>query len=820
MERNKIEISREKIREQLLEVLAKNIKLSDKSQLDTNSTSFSTYFINAASYLVSDLLFYNSTIYDETSLVSAKLPSSIHNWATYLAYKPRKAKPAKAKVLVDIAIDRSFVCEIPYLHKFYSNGIIFRSDYKYIVEAGPVSYKVISIDPKTGGQKPIPYDTYSKNSKPHLVFLVDVTQFDIIDEYFAIPDLEHFEFFTKDIEIPSTSYLYDVLVTTEFNNTKYQWTENKLILSYPTDRNFELAFKTNNQFTIVFGNGIYGRQPKGLANIKLYITEGEAGNVLPGAINRIDSISSVYPLDIKAINVEAAKDGVNEETYNDIKRNAIINLTALQRLVSEDDFKNANIITDSQNISKCGVVLKRSDLTTNNIFVYVSLHYNNKIVPTNTIPIVVPKNLSNVPPFYSFQHENYEWICPYSIEIKEKQCYFHNVSLKRTLPIQLIYKRSETPISNIISVKQTYNSDDDTYILTVNSSVKSENTVVDQHITLYSTNKQYNIQPTSVTNSKLLYQFTYKIKRYDLQYITNIHITNINKQTNTEDVIYQAFINYSKKLTEQFMFSDIKEYDSTYNIIYDVPVILKDYWLSLDDKQKNELLNYLDKQLYEISVSYKHKLLNSTIATKFIRTYGQLENLKYSSPDYYVIGIYNNSNDFPDAKANSNSYLAFHSENSDDVNFEQSGRVFLSTGTEWIPLEISRGTLVKTPDNELYATTGSRWVKPKYKVPMKMIVEVYTSHNDSSLVDKVKQTIIDYLNSLDAQESVYQSRIIDRIMDIKEVSYCRIIYPEVDIIYRDTAKNLTRNELLVYTPEQIWTEKDLIKVIVRYVTSE
>jgi len=817
---NKIEISREKIREQLLEVLAKNIKLSDKSQLDTNSTSFSTYFINAASYLVSDLLFYNSTIYDETSLVSAKLPTSIHNWATYLSYKPKKAKPAKAKVLVDITIDRSFVCEIPYLHKFYSNRIVFRSDYRYVIEVGPVSYKVTLVDPKTGHQKPVPFDTYSKNSKPHLVFLVDVTQFDIINEYFAIPDLEHFEFFTKDIEIPKTSYLYDILVTTEYDNTEYQWTENKLILSYPTDRNFELVFRNSNQFTIIFGNGVYGQQPKGSANIKLYVTEGESGNVLPGAINRIDSISSIYPLDIRAINVEAASGGANEETYSDIKRNAIINLTALQRLVSEDDFKNANIITGSNNISKCGVVLKRSDLAVNNVFVYISLHYNNEMVPTNTIPLVVSKNLSNIPPFYSFQHANHEWICPYSIEIKEKQAYFHKVSLKRTVPIQLIYKRTETPLSNIISVKQVYNSDDDTYTLTVNTIVESENTVIDQYITLYSSNKQYDIQPDNVTDTKLLYQFTYKIKRYDLDYITNIHITNVDKQTGIEDTIYQVFMNESEKLTEQFMFSDIKKYDNLHNIVYDVPVILKDYWLSLDDNQKNELLNYLDKQLYEISISYKHKLLNSTIATKFIRTYGQLENLKYSSPDYHVIGIYNNSNDFPDAKTNSNAYLAFHSENSDDVNFEHSGKVFLSTGTKWIPLETSRGTLVKTPDNELYATTGARWVKPKYKVPMKMIVEVYTSHNDSGLVDKVKQTIIDYLNSLDAQESVYQSRIIDKIMNIKEVSYCRIIYPEVDIIYRDTTKNLTRDELLVYTPEQIWTKKDLIKVIVRYAVSE
>lgn len=816
IENSKIEISREKIREQLLEVLAKNIGLSDKSQLDTNSTAFSTYFINTLSYLVSDLLFYISTIYDETSLVTAKLPSSIYNWATYLGYKPKKATPAKARVLVDITVERSFTCSIPYLHKFYSGDIVFRSDYDYQIEVGLNSYRIIRNDPKTGTSTIMPFDTYTKNGKTHLAFIVDVTQFDIVTETFAIPSLEHLEFYTKDIEIERDSYLYDIIVSTEYENNKYYWTENKIILMYPTDRSYELAFRNNHQFTIIFGNGIYGQQPKGLAEINMYITKGENGNVLPGTINRSDALISLYPVDFSIINVEAATGGANEENLDNVKRSSITSLKTLERIVSYEDYKNISKITGIDNVTKSSVVLKRSDLAVNDIYVYLSLTYDNKTVLTNTVPYIVSKYQKNIPPFTEINNNDSTWICPFSLSIDEKICNFHKVELKQNLAAQVLFTNTNY-VSTVGTVKKKYDLSTDEYIIEVHVLSTDTTVPLDQYLTLYSELSQYNLQPYDIINNDSLYTFKYKVQRYNMEYVKNIHITTIRTDNNQTDTVYSVDLKDNNILTENYLFSDVKEYDSDNVIIYDVPVIEKNYWESLTQQQKTELLHYIDKQLYEISTSYKHRLLNTSISTKFIRTYGKLNNLKYTTPDYRVIGVFTKTDDFPSPVEKANQYLAFWSEDINDVNFEHSGKVFLSNGNEWIPLETSQGTVVKDANGVLYTTNATRWFEPNYKTPLDIIIEIHTTSSDYTLIEKTKQQIIDYVNSLDSQESLYLSNIIDNVMQLKQINYCRIIYPQTDLIYRDTFKNLTKEDLLKYTPEQVWTDKDHIKVIVKHV---
>jgi len=149
--------------------------------------------------------------------------------------------------------------------------------------------------------------------------------------------------------------------------------------------------RTDAGVNISFGNGIIGFQPAAGSTIRtsLTLTEGEDGNVIAGAVKAGERIYNETDAGITelvsytVVNPIGATGGADEEGVEDVRRNAIANISALERTITEQDYIDSNIIIDDSPIGPNSLpVLKRSDVKVNEIALFVTLLYLDDIVPT------------------------------------------------------------------------------------------------------------------------------------------------------------------------------------------------------------------------------------------------------------------------------------------------------------------------------------------------------------------------------------------------------------------------------------------------------
>jgi predicted phage baseplate assembly protein len=106
----------------------------------------------------------------------------------------------------------------------------------------------------------------------------------------------------------------------------------------PTDRAYITRTGDDDKTTVIFGNGRFGaRLPTGVENVKaVYRTGiGKPGNVRAGQI----SLLATRPLGVKSVvNPLPATGGADRENRDQARRNAPLGVTALDRLVSVQDY--------------------------------------------------------------------------------------------------------------------------------------------------------------------------------------------------------------------------------------------------------------------------------------------------------------------------------------------------------------------------------------------------------------------------------------------------------------------------------------------------
>ncbi|MBN3925391.1 putative baseplate assembly protein [Nostoc sp. NMS4] len=123
------------------------------------------------------------------------------------------------------------------------------------------------------------------------------------------------------------------------NDVRWQKVENLIDLS-PTDRAYITHTDSDGNTTIIFGNGEHGaRLPSGIENVKaIYRTgTGKSGNVAAEKINQL----AMQPLGLSGVlNPIAATGGADPESDYEIRRNAPVSITSLNRAVSVQDYAN------------------------------------------------------------------------------------------------------------------------------------------------------------------------------------------------------------------------------------------------------------------------------------------------------------------------------------------------------------------------------------------------------------------------------------------------------------------------------------------------
>lgn len=123
------------------------------------------------------------------------------------------------------------------------------------------------------------------------------------------------------------------------NDVRWQKVENLIDLS-PTDRAYITHTDSDGNTTIIFGNGEHGaRLPSGIENVKAIYRAGtgKSGNVSAEKINQL----AMQPLGLSGVlNPIAATGGADPESDYEIRRNALISITSLNRAVSVQDYAN------------------------------------------------------------------------------------------------------------------------------------------------------------------------------------------------------------------------------------------------------------------------------------------------------------------------------------------------------------------------------------------------------------------------------------------------------------------------------------------------
>lgn len=425
--------SRERIRSELSDLIK---EYSDLEDVDLSKSSFVSYIIDVLSALSSNQLFYSSSIYREFFLTQAKFPDSVYNLANWIGYQPRNAIPATVSVL--FSFPTNFMNSDQAQIIIPENYQVWAGDTPFTISVGntdmliknsdetnlyPVTIQIIentsaTIKDSLGNTYPVQYNPENKD----IQFILPFEQTDFSFESFMIPeDLEIYQFFDKEINFNGMYYDIDVYVLEdtegeelpstyeEFENLLTKSEYSKWIRSQEgihtlgeSDPYYVWRPKTN-KGTLLFGNGIIGRQPKAGSYVCVVMktTKGYDGTIIANQIKNFQPLyykqpgGEVRKLDFTVTNPIPSTKGQDEPTLPEVKSQAISNLRSREKFVSSDDFDDFNLISPDVPLINSKPILKRSDLKINEIVMFASLLFHNldnepELVPTKNMKIGIP----------------------------------------------------------------------------------------------------------------------------------------------------------------------------------------------------------------------------------------------------------------------------------------------------------------------------------------------------------------------------------------------------------------------------------------------
>lgn len=623
--------SRDQIRNQIIEYARKYLELEN---VELVKGSFLSFLVETLSTLTSNLIFYESSTYKEFFLTKAQIPESVFNLSAFLGYNTVEASYATANAMVTIPLDFNnspITINIPEGFQFYAKTIPFTTYYDteiVITNNNQVSITV------TEGNKilNLPYiiDTTSNNN---FIFVLPVRQYETITQQFQIDeDLQPFQFSYIDVPLTGKVSTMTVSVTDPNGIASTIYTEyNSLYLMSADDYGY-VSRRTDFGRRIYFGNGLIGVQPTPGSTVTVAVqqTLGNDGNVIGGSIATGDNLYTLDGLINKnisytVINPVAATGGEDEESVEEIRKNSIDNLTSLHRLVSQNDYVNANIvIPDSPITANSLPVLKRSDLRVNEIQLYTNLIFGTNttetenLVPTRNAYYSYPSGTTYVPRLSTVTIDGIDYYTMFDMRI---DLVYNSVAYYTYIMNEISQTPALVRSFNLLTP----------YILTANNLVvnKSGSSAVFE-LSYNSTEVDYDMAECTMqilstgstytmTNDYLNKKFTYTFTNYtdvpeDEQ---TFYFTLINPSSQSI-AIYSNIFTYRKPL-DSFMMSNLSS-DGTNVIVYDIPVIQQSYYDNID--QPSFELQVLQSMLTNMDF-INYRMLTDFVNLKFTNTTGK-----------------------------------------------------------------------------------------------------------------------------------------------------------------------------------------------------
>jgi len=815
-----IYLSRDSIRETISAEVKRYLELEN---VDLTKSSFLSFIIDTISTITGNLLFYQLSVYREFFLTKAQIPESILNLSAFLGYNTREATPATVNVLITIP----FGFEDPITQFVISEGFKFNAS----GEVQFVTYYDTTIEVLNNANPSIVVQEDNKRynlpiniTTEDFSFVLPLKQTQIENQEFQIDsDIREFQFVT--LEVPITGEVAEIQVQIQKpgSTTKTTWTEfDSVFLMTASDKGF-VSKRTDSGRLLTFGNGLMGEQPDpgSTVFVDILTTNGSGGNVIAGSIKDGERIylstlsGATQIVNYEVVNNSSAFGGVDEESLEEIRRNSIASIKSLERLVSDGDYKDINVIVPDMPFAQNSLpILKRSDLQVNEIELFSALLYGagtteiENLVPTRNAKITIPTTTERLYRDEIVTIGDNDYYSLFEIELKQHNTvgeYEYVVSSIKLIPaLESSYVSTYAIYADLLEVQRV--GDDGIFKLHYKSD-EIDSDLTSCEMTIKSSGSVKNMINDS-TNQYFIYTFdpyiNMPIGEQTFEFV-------IKEPGGAEISLYSNKVTFRADLST-FMRSNLV-IDGTSMIVYDVPVIEKEYYDSID-QEAFEL--QVMQSLISTSDLTDRRMLTDFSNIKFTNTYGLLQAMLLNqSTSSDVVDIVNT---LP-VTCNTGDRFIYAPHTRDDEYQDNIIRCTDSTSMTFIYETPSADTIlyVTNLDNRYIYSAGGWIPLPVYSIPLEIEIEVFRdltfSGNLASLQTLVRETIIEeFKDRFGTGIEIYRSEIIDVVQEIEGVSHCRLRKPETSIFFNFDLKDLTEEQLLEYGPEYIYFIEDSITV--------
>lgn len=800
--------SRDQIRSQIIEFLQTYLELEN---VDLTKSSFLSFMVEILSTITANVLFYQISTYKEFFLTKAQLPESIYNLAAYLGYSAETATPASLNVLFAVPLffeDNVAVFTIPEGFEVSGTDEVKFSTY-HSTEVTVTNNAAVTVI-LTEGTKVFNMPVNIANQTVY--FVLPFRQYTIDEQEFQISeDLQVYQFITLEVEIDGK--IGDIQVEVkELGQAGYTTYVDvaSLFLMEATTKGYVVR-RTDDGFSLQFGNGLIGYQPPAGSAIRVstQITNGEDGNVVSGTVTQGQRIYTTtvaganQVVNYEIVNTEPAVNGQDEESLDEIRRNAITNLTALERLVSENDYVNANVIIDNSPINPNSLpVLKRSDIKVNEISLFTTLNFDGDIVPSRNL--FQHFSESHIPRQTVINHRGVDYYTIFDMDVESLNTvatYTYIMNEIEQLPVLVTsYGSNYDIVADLLTVQRIGSGAQFTLRYTT---TESDVELTDCEVEILETGQDYDM-----VNDSTAGEFVVSFPDYTvLPTNENTYYFTISHPTEGLVAQYQATFTFRKDLSD-FSTSNVVV-DSTGYVVYDIPVVQKEYYDSIDQVLFETTV--LQKLITEVTFK-DYKMLTDFINFKLANTTGEMENMQLNDVNMLpVIDILSNpptSGNLRDRYIvlNGRGVFAGH-ENSIAILDD-------ATAVTWTFIEPKSDQIVfVTNKNRKYIFSVFGWVDPSYTIPLVLEIDVFKdstySGTNGNLRDAVRDAVLDgFTDRFGINQDIYRSEIIDIIQGVDGVDHVVLRQPQSSIFFNFDINDFDQENLLRYGPEYIYFDED------------
>ncbi len=852
--------SRDAIRAQVIEFLQQYMELDE---VDLTQSSFLSYIIDIFTTLASNLMFYQSNIYREFFLTQAQLPESIHNLSSFLGYSPKEATNSIADLLMTVNLpfdDLDSTFNIPSGFEFQTaDGVVFTTYYDTLVTI--TNNTSVTITNEVDGKVydvPVAIDTTSDDQ--NFQFIMPTKQYQsTVQEFQLDDDLQPFQF--TDINVPIDGKVADIAVyvkdpdASSVDTGRLYTQFNSLYLMSSSDYGYVLRVSPEGR-RIYFGNGIIGQQPLPGSTIVVYVnvTEGEDGNSIAGSITSGGRIYTQQTgvttiVDYDVINAAPAYNGEDEEDLQEIRSNSIKSLVSLNRLVSETDYENFDVIIPDAPIRKNSIpVLKRSDLKVNEIQLYTVLEFGDDLVPSRNVFTdkykyysgdvwhEISSSTTYLPRNIIIKKDEIEYITLFEMTLDQmnEAAYYHYIMREINIVPTLIESWSHQ--------------DQDLYHFNINNlNVKTDDATSEAifELSYYSNESDFDLCECEmkIVSEDAVYVMTNVPTMNKFVYIFPDYLTIPEGEQTYYFTITNQSLPFEKTISQYsttFVFrQDLKSYmmsntvdDGTTTIIYDIPVVLNSYYTGTQVPGTGvpgipiEYEGGIDKVVFETQVlqsflssfSFKnYRMLTDFINIKFCNTTGLSTNMLKNTPTKQSVDDLGLT--YIPIASLGDKYIVSGNEGGQWTGHDDEIAMCIdSTAQTWSFLEPIDNDIVyitNKASNYIYSEYG--WKRPIYDIPLKISLEVFkindSSIEEGTLIANIKEVIIDYYEEFFGDKiDIRRSKIIDLVHNVYGVSHCRLLKPSAGVFFDFDIDDFTQDELLEYTPEWIYFKEEDISI--------